>query len=387
MAVRLEGTEVVPDDVQLPVERRRVLVVSASMGAGHHGVADEIVRRLRQRGHHAERIDVLDLGEPGQGDRLRRTYAFLLRRLPWVYDLAMRFWARWPRPLERLTAHGAAAFERGLLGEIERIGPDVVVSVYNLSSQALGRMRSGGLLHTPVVTYVTDPGAHPYWVHPAVDLHLATLPRTAQALEGWGARRAAVVRPLVAEGFADGVVAREQTRRRLGVPAEGRMVLVSAGSWAVGEVERTVDLLARTGSILPVTLCGRNDALRDRLSRRGIGVPLGWTDDMASLMAAADVFVDNAGGLTCWEALVSGLPVVVFRPLPGHGRFNAEALERAGCTAYARTDGELISLIDQLSRCADDGRREVPTAPVMSGGDVVTEVLDVCTDSPGRRVG
>jgi hypothetical protein len=88
---------------------RRVLVVSAGMGAGHHAAADEALRPLRQRGHVAERIDVLDLGRPGQGRRLRRTYALLLRRLPWVYDGAMRFWARWPWPLERFTAFGAAA--------------------------------------------------------------------------------------------------------------------------------------------------------------------------------------------------------------------------------------------------------------------------------------
>lgn len=105
-------------------EPRRVLVVSAGMGAGHHAVADEAVRRLRHGGHVAQRVDVLDLGRPGQGQRLRGVYAFLLHRLPWVYDAAMRFWASWPRPLERLTAHGASAVERDLLDLVERWQPD-----------------------------------------------------------------------------------------------------------------------------------------------------------------------------------------------------------------------------------------------------------------------
>ena len=47
-------------------------------------------------------------------------------------------------------------------------------------------------------------------------------------------------------------------------------------------------------------------------------------------MAAADALVDNAGGLMCWEAQAAGLPVILYRPLPGHGRFNARALESAG---------------------------------------------------------
>src|SRR5205085_9110030 len=132
--------------------------------------------------------------------------------------------------------------------QIERFAPDVVVSVYNLSSQALGRLRQRGELRTPVVTYVTDPGAHPYWVHPAVDLHLALLPETARALESWGARRTTVVAPVVGDRFADGTRCRQEARRRTGLPDDALVALVSAGSWAAGQVQRTVELLARTGT-------------------------------------------------------------------------------------------------------------------------------------------
>ena len=57
---------------------------------------------------------------------------------------------------------------------------------------------------------------------------------------------------------------------------------------------------------------------------------LGWRDDVPDLMAAADVLVHNAGGLSCTEALVAGLPVVTYRPIPGHGRANAAVLARPG---------------------------------------------------------
>jgi processive 1,2-diacylglycerol beta-glucosyltransferase len=372
-----------PEWVSGADSRRRVLVVSAGMGAGHHGVADELVARLRRRGHVAERIDVLELGRPGQGRRLRRTYAFLLHRLPWVYDLAMRFWARWPAPLERLTAHGAASFEKGLVEQVERCAPDVVVSVYSLSSQALGRLRARGQLRVPVITYLTDPGAHPYWVHPAVDLHLAVLPGTAEASTSWGARRTAVVGPLVGDRFVDPTIPRDEARRRTGLPPDALVALVSAGSWVAGNVERTVDLLARTGTVLPVTLCAGDEALRRRLHRRGAGIPLGWTDEVPTLMAAADVLIDNAGGLTCWEALVSGLPVIVFHPLPGHGRINARSLESSGCAIYAHTEEELVAAIHRLGR--RDGSRPGTVPPPLSTRDAADEVLALCSTAPARR--
>src|SRR5207237_692790 len=90
-----------------------------------------------------------------------------------------------------------------------------------------------------------------------------------------------------------------QPRRPGAGPARARIALVSGGSWAAARVERTAVALAASGAAVPVTLCGRDDALRQRLTRLGAGVALGWTDDVASVMAAADVLVDDAGGLTC----------------------------------------------------------------------------------------
>jgi processive 1,2-diacylglycerol beta-glucosyltransferase len=151
---------------------------------------------------------------------------------------------------------------------------------------------------------------------------------------------------------------------------------------ATGPLERTVGRLARAG-VLPVTLCGTDAVLRRRLSRRRAGVALGWTDDVAAVMAAADVLVDNAGGVTRAEALASGLPVVLFRPLPGHGRINAETLDAAGVAPYARTDHELISLVRVLcTRRADGGGR--PVAP-RSGprGDAVDAVLELGLSAAG----
>jgi UDP-N-acetylglucosamine:LPS N-acetylglucosamine transferase len=61
-------------------------------------------------------------------------------------------------------------------------------------------------------------------------------------------------------------------------------------------------------------------------------VPLvfGWVDDMPALMRACDVVVQNAGGLSTLEALASGLPVITYRCLPGHGRANARVLDEIG---------------------------------------------------------
>jgi len=298
------------------------------MGAGHTAVADELARRLRATGDEAVVIDLLERAGPA-GSRLRRTYRLLLDHAPWLYDASMRFWMYAPHAMERLTAAGAAPFERALADAVSEHRPDVVVSCYNLAAQCLGRLRAGGRIDTPLVTLVTDPGAHPYWISPDVDLHLAYTRDTAARLATLGAGAVAWVAPVLRPEFA-APPARAQARAELGLERDARIVLVNAGSWAVGRFEQTLDALAAAPGWDVLALCGRDeDALRYAQGRPAVlAVP--WTGRLAPYLAAADVLVDNAGGQTCWEALACGVPVVCCHPLPGHGRVNAAELRSLG---------------------------------------------------------
>src|SRR5581483_6785701 len=180
-------------------------------------------------------VDFLRLPRGRQGDVLRGFYRMMVGRAPAAYGLAMRQWERHPGFFEWLTTVGAGGYERPLATVVDRFAPHVVVSTYNLAAQALGRLRMRGRIVAPVVSYVTDPGAHPYWVAAGADRHLATLPETAVALRAYGAGSVATVRPLVDVPPATATT-RLAARRRWQLPADARVVLVNAGSWGVGGV-------------------------------------------------------------------------------------------------------------------------------------------------------
>jgi UDP-N-acetylglucosamine:LPS N-acetylglucosamine transferase len=110
---------------------------------------------------------------------------------------------------------------------------------------------------------------------------------------------------------------------------------------------------------------------------------LGWTDDMPALMAAADVLVQNAGGLTCMEAFAAGLPVVSFRPIAGHGRENALHMERAGVAPLARDRAELAAVLDRAT--GPEGAQQVAAARAMFAGDAAREVLELAGRAGGGQ--
>jgi UDP-N-acetylglucosamine:LPS N-acetylglucosamine transferase len=290
-----------------------------------------------------------------------------LAHAPALYGGAMRLWARAPRLAEMVSALSARRFDRALDGAVQRVRPDLVVTTYNLAAQALDRLARRGRLSAPVVVYVTDPGPHPYWVSRSAALHMAFTAPTAEGLGRAGARHVEVVRPVLRSDAGSAPV-RQSARARLGLPSDDRLIaLVNGGSWAAGRLAETVAQLLQDDDVMPVVLCGRDPRLATlvRSLPRAVAVP--WTEDVLLYLAAADVVVDNAGGQTCLEALACGTPVVVFRPLPGHGRLNAQALADAGLATFARRPDELLPAV----------RRPVAAALPAQGRDPAEAVLAV----------
>ena len=109
------------------------------------------------------------------------------------------------------------------------------------------------------------------------------------------------------------------------------------------------------------------------LDERGLGTVIGWTSEMPSLMAAADVLVENAGGLTAMEAFAAGLPVVTFQPIPGHGRDNARTMAAAGVNRYAHDIAELHTALDELTTPGPVRDELVTRGRALFAGDPATE--------------
>jgi UDP-N-acetylglucosamine:LPS N-acetylglucosamine transferase len=317
----------------------RVLVVGSSMGAGHMTAARVLAERAASRGAQARVVDYLALPAGPQGRAERALYRWMVTRAPTVYDSIMRGWANHPSLFERLSAVGEGAFVAGLCRHLEQFEPDVVISTYNLAGQLLGRLRRRGRLSVPAVAYVTDAGAHPYWVAGDVDLHLAPLEVTARRLTALGAGRVHVVDPLVP---APSSLARHEARRELGVADGAPVALVNGGSWGVGSVTEAASCLAG-GGIETYVLCGNAQRLARAVRSIPHCHPIGWTDAVGDWIAACDVVVDSAGGTTCWEAVVAGRPVVLHRPLAGHGRLNAQTLQEAGLATVTWSPEQLTA--------------------------------------------
>jgi UDP-N-acetylglucosamine:LPS N-acetylglucosamine transferase len=365
----------------LAAVRRSILIVSASMGAGHDGAARELERRLVARGHDVRVVDYLKMVPLRLGGFVRWSYLFQLQKLPWTYDLTYQAFNRgfgavmWG-PVVRIVS---LLTRRPLRRSLEKLRPDAVVSTYPLASLVLGRMRKKRWLHVPVATYLCDFAVHPLWVHPGIDLHLAVSQLSADTAARRGGRANVASGPLVGDRFRDGKPDREDMRRSLGIQPDERAVLVVAGSWGVGDVGSTVEAITKCGSQYhPITVCGQDDKLRASLLERGLGgTVLGWTDQMPGLMAASDALVENAGGLSAMEAFAAELPVISFQPIAGHGKDNAKFMDVSGVSRYARDPDELRKALHDATTPGPARDEMIANGQGLFAGDPTDNVVEL----------
>jgi processive 1,2-diacylglycerol beta-glucosyltransferase len=331
----------------------RVLILTASIGEGHDLPARTLAAQIAEEKPGTEVLvedGLAILGKPF-GMLAEGVSGVIFYRALWLYDLV--FWLVAGGPLRRLAQKlsieiGGPRLERRLA----RVQPDVVVSVYPVTTEVLGALRRRGRLEIPVVAAITDLAMMQWWAAPGVDLHLITHVESIDEVRqvAGDETRIAVVHGLTRPEFIQPCDLAE-ARRLLELPAVGKIVLVSGGGWGVGDLTTAIDAALGLDVALVVALCGRNEELRtgleaDFVSNARVRV-VGFTEHMNEWLASADVLVHSTGGLTVLEANMRGCPTISFGWGRGHVRVNNEAFRRFGLAQVARTRGELKSALQR----------------------------------------
>lgn len=345
----------------------RVLVLMATAGGGHLAAARAVERELHREGHEAIVIDGLQTMSP----RLRwlhvDLYGWILEHIPWFYDLIFRS-TGCSRTVGLVRWLLGAFCGRRLLATIRETKPTLIISTFPTVTACLGQLKYSGKLDLPVIAIVTDYGVHPMWISPPIDNHLVVSHESrkqANALDG----RALVTRFPVDPCFHV-LPSRENARKLLGLPGNEFICLIMGGAWGVGNIEETAALAIAAGTV-PVVVAGRNTRLQNRLAKRfpdpSQARVLGWTDQVPALMAAADCLVQNAGGVTCLEAIEVGLPIIFFRPLAGHGMGNAMTMQSVGAAVLTSS----ATTLEQTLRDAREKRISLPIPSRAEGSNLL----------------
>lgn len=355
---------------------RRVLVLSASVGAGHLRAAQAVELALRQLDPAAvvKNVDVLEYTNAAFRRVYGKAYLDLVNKAPHVLGYFYEMMDRPPGPGTRSDRFRLMVEKlnlRPLLRLLAAEPWDIFVNTHFLPAELIASLRRAGKLSTQQLTATTDFETHRLWVNQPCDHYFTATDEGAAYLQHWGVPAADMtvtgipIHPVFSQPKE-----RAGCLKRQGLKGDRPIVLQLAGGFGVGPIEQIFrGLLALDVPLEVAVVAGRNEKLKTQLEK--VAVPkqhrvkiLGFTDQIDELMAVADLVLSKPGGLTTSEVLARGAAMAVVNPIPGQESRNSDYLLENGAAVkinnIATMGHKLAPLLAdpaRLARLKENARR------------------------------
>ena len=347
---------------------RKVLLLSASAGAGHIRAAEAIEKAFNQAkdadSREVRHLDVLNYTNKLFRHLYSKAYIDLVNKMPevpgWFYDKLDKPWKNERRRLA-LDKLNTRPFVK-LLREYQ---PDLIVCTHFLPAEIVSWLKAKERLASRQVIIVTDFDVHAMWLVHHYERYFVAIDEARAYLEVLGIP----AEKITVSGIPiDPVFAvkkdKQEMRAKHGLAADRTTILLSAGGFGVGSVDALVHaLMPLQHRAQIVAICGRNEELKQRLTKLAARAkpdatvslkPFGYTKEMDELMTASDLVLGKPGGLTTSEALAKGLVFVIVNPIPGQEERNSDHLLEG---AVAIRCNNLPTLSYKLDRLLSDPDR------------------------------
>jgi len=343
---------------------KRILLLSASAGAGHVRAAQAIEKALlEENSKQGEAIEVRHLDTLDYTNKVFRhfyskAYIDLVNKMPevpgWIYDKLDKPWKNERRrlALDKLNT-------RPFVKLLREYKPDMIVCTHFLPAEIVSWLRAKERLASRQAIVVTDFDVHAMWLVHHYEHYFVAIDEARAYLEAIGipANKITVSGIPIDPVFAQRKEKR-QMREKHGLAADRTTILLSAGGFGVGSVELLIDtLLNLKHKAQVIAICGHNAALLKRLQKLESKIshdstvlvkPFGYTRDMDELMSASDIVLGKPGGLTTSEALAKGLVFVIVSPIPGQEERNSDHLLERAVAIRSNNLPTLTYKLDQL---------------------------------------
>jgi processive 1,2-diacylglycerol beta-glucosyltransferase len=339
---------------------KKVLLLSASAGAGHVRAAEAIEKAFHQAGGAWEvrHVDTLEFTNKVFRHSYSKAYIELVNKMPevpgWFYD---KFDTPWKNERRRLALDKLNT--RPFVKLLHEYQPDLIVCTHFLPAEIVSWLKAKKRIASRQAIIVTDFDVHAMWLCHHYEQYFVAVDESRAYLEALGIPRDKItvsgipIDPVFA-------IAKDKQAMRLkhGLWPDRTTILLSAGGFGVGAMESLINaLLFLEHSAQVIAICGRNEDLRKRLAKQATRIkpdakvlvkPVGYTREMDELMAASDLVLGKPGGLTTSEALAKGLVFCIVNPIPGQEERNSDHLLEAVAAIRCNNLPTLAYKLDRL---------------------------------------
>ncbi|QGQ48874.1 diglucosyl diacylglycerol synthase [Metabacillus sediminilitoris] len=215
--------------------------------------------------------------------------------------------------------------------------PDMIINTFPMMVVPEYRDKTGEII--PTFNVVTDFCLHKIWVHKNIDKYYVASEQVKKKILELGVKPNQVritgipIREQFEHSKGEKINnARVYTKYNLDPTRE--IVLIMAGAHGVlKNVDKLCESLSKENNLQIVIVCGKNETLKKKLDPIAklypkTIIPLGYVENVDELFRISSCMITKPGGITLSEATALGVPVILYKPVPGQERENALFFEK-----------------------------------------------------------
>lgn len=348
----------------------RVLILSATTGGGHMRAANALKDFISKKDPDAviEIADTIECISPFINKAVTGGYLYMVRKTPMVYGTVYKTVDK-NKPITKTVEFTTSALSGKLLPLIREFNPDIVVTTHPLAAEIITAIKKHGLINLPIVNIVTDFAIHQAYISDGVDAYIVSSREMVdEMVDKRGVERVRLYPygiPIKNEFFKQ--IDLKSAFESEGLDQSLPTILVMAGSFGVTDVLKIYHKIVKSPvDFQVIVITGKNEKLYDTFDKylRKLSINnallesdlaeseiweikqssrlkrltsrhkkpfkptklIYYTNEVEKYMQMADMIVTKPGGLTVSEAIATGLPLGIFKAIPGQEEQNADYL-------------------------------------------------------------
>lgn len=328
-----------------------ILFLFSDTGGGHRSAAEAIIEGLKlEFGEQisTQMVDIFKEYAPIPLNYMPELYPRMVRA-PRAWELGYRL-SNGPHRANFITASAWFYVRKAVRKLIAQNPCDLMVSVHPLATASVTRALKDS--PAPLITVITDlVSTHALWYNRRSELTITPTEAARQRALIFGLEpdRVRVIGLPVAARFCQPPRDREDLRASLKWPQNRPVILLIGGGEGMGPLEETANTIANAcPTAALIIIAGRNESLKAKLESQNWPIPTliyGFVHEMPDFMGAADILVTKAGPGTISEALIAGLPMILYSRVPGQEDGNVTYVVSEGAGVWApRADQIVVAL-------------------------------------------
>ncbi|MFC0271692.1 diglucosyl diacylglycerol synthase [Metabacillus herbersteinensis] len=330
----------------------KVLILTAKYGNGHIQVAKTLENQCKKLG--VEKVIVCELYSESHPVFSDITQYLYLKS----YSFGKQFY--------RLFYYGVdKMYNKRMMNLYYKMGnkrlheiitteqPDIIINTFPMIVVPEYRRKTGTII--PTFNVLTDFCLHKIWIHENIDKYYVATNHVKEKIIRLGIHPGTVK--------VTGIPIRsqfEENKEKLALFKKYRLdpnkktLLIMAG--AHGVLKNVKDLcqsFISNKGIQTVVVCGNNSLLKESLDPLASMYPnqfkvKGYVERVDELYRISSCMITKPGGITLSEATAIGIPVILFKPVPGQEKENALYFEENGAALVVNRMEDISEEVQKL---------------------------------------